>query len=120
MLVPSLILAVTLIGFALWLQMNEGRGWPEDDASKIDADYRAKRFRRRSRIHSVLIIAGGLIAVAGLAGKGRVWIACWSAVMVLLMVVMMMAIADGYRTRRYLRRRLPEIQREILDDAKLD
>ena len=116
MFAGSLLLAVTVTGFAVWLQMNESRDWPKAAASELETKYRKKRFRWRSFIHNMLIVAGGLIAVAGFAGAGRIWVVCWASVMVILLLVMMLAIIDGFRTRRYLKQRLPEIRRQIMDD----
>lgn len=51
MLAGSLLLAITVTGFAVWLQLGEGRGWPAEDASELESNYRKKRFRQRSMIH---------------------------------------------------------------------
>lgn len=116
MLGASLILAATLAGFAGWLHYNERVGWPEESDTQLDDEYRDRRRRRRTVIHFLLLSCGVLAAAAGFAGKGRVWIGCWMTISLTLMVIIVLALLDGFRTHRYLKRKLPEIRRDVLED----
>ena len=57
---------------------------------------------------------------AGFAGPGRVWVLGWLAVSGLLVLVLLLAGIDLWRTNRYLRRKLPELRRETLGDRPAD
>ena len=121
MLAGSLLLAITLAGFALWLQYREIGSWdepPGGDASSairdLDQSYRRSRYRFRGWVHNTMLVTAGAIAVAGIAGPGRVWMACWLLATMLLFVVILLAAIDGVRTTRYQRRRLEQIRRETL------
>ena len=124
MLAGSLLLAMTLAGFALWLQYQEVSSWEEDvdssvsdDVRNLDRRYKRRRYRFRSWVHNFLLVAAGLIAVAGIAGRGRIWMVCWLLVTMLLFVVIFLALLDGIRTHRYQRKRLDHIRRETLSGS---
>ena len=117
MLAGCLLMASAVIGLALYLQIHEGQQWPTKQTTEIERKYRRSRFRWRSLIHNLLILSGGLMAVAGIAGTQRMrwWLICWILVAMTLLVVVMLAFLDAIRTRRYLRDRLPEMRDEMLD-----
>ena len=115
MLAASLVMAMTVGGFAAWLHYYELRGWPEESDSDLEEDYRRTRRRRRTRIHILLGICSVLIAVAGIAGRGRVWIGCWMIVALVLVTIVQLALLDAIRTHRYFRSKLPRIPRELID-----
>jgi len=119
MFAGGLVLATTLLSFAVWLQWNERLGWPgesyqEDD----DQEYLTIRFRSRRRIHWIIGLCGVLILVATLAGPDstRVWIGSWSIVMIALSTVVLLAMLDALRTHRHHRHKLPEIRSRLLGD----
>ncbi|WP_168566729.1 hypothetical protein [Crateriforma spongiae] len=117
----GIILSVTLILFAVWLQWNERQGWPGEESEyddKTDADYLRSRFRSRRRIHWIIGVCGLLILIATVKGpeSRAVWIGCWSIVMLCLITVVGLALLDAVRTHRYHRRRLPELRRKMLGD----
>ncbi len=119
MFAGGIVLAVTLIVFAVWLHWNERQGWPgESYESQADANYLRQRFRSRRRIHLIIGICGLWILAATFAGpeKRSLWIAAWSVVMISLMTVVLLALLDGFRTHRYHRNKLPEIRRRFLGD----
>jgi hypothetical protein len=117
MFAGGLILSVTLIAFACWLQVNETRGWAHDTYdSELDRDYLRRRQRSRRRIHVIIGACGGLILLATLVGPGRIWIAAWMCVTVCLVTVVLLALLDAWRTQRYQRKKLPEIRRQTLRD----
>lgn len=116
MLIGSLLIAVTVTILAVYLQRLETQQWPARAMTPLETTYRTSRFRRRSLIHNLLILTAGLIAIAGIAGRGRLWMICWILVAIVLLLVMLLAVWDAFRTHRYLRQRLPEIQRETLED----
>ena len=123
MLTASLVLSITLLLFVAWLHQSQRQGWPQEESTLVDAEYRQSRRRRRDRIHALLGIAAVLIAVAGVAGTGelwrtRVWVGCWSVVILILLTVVVLAMLDGFRTHRYIQRKLPELRREMLAESE--
>lgn len=119
MFVGGLILAATLISFAVWLQWNEREGWPGETYQRDDSVYLQARLRSRRRIHWIIGMCGGLILVATLATpqKRQIWIACWTTVMIALITVVFLALLDAFRTHRYHQAKLPEIRRQILGNT---
>lgn len=117
MFLGSLVLGITVIAFAAWLQWNDSLGWPNETfRTDLDREYLTVRTRARKRIHVLIAGSGGLILVAAFAGPGAIWMIAWIAVMVVLMTVVVLAGKDALRTHRYHVRKLPEIRREILGD----
>jgi len=111
MLAGSLLMGFTVIAFAIWLEYNDGLGWPEENERAVkptDHDERYHHLRRRWRrvVHALIATCGALMAAAGLAGLGPFWIACWTAVAILLLSVIMIAMGDAIRTQRYFRAKL--------------
>lgn len=112
----SWILGITLMAFAGWLHRQESEGWPSETfVTDLDKKYHRRRTRSRLRIHLILAGCGVAAIVAAIFGPGRVWVAAWSIVMVSLMTVVMLAGVDALRTQRYLKAKIPEIRRQILD-----
>ncbi len=103
MFAGSMILAVTLIAFAAWLQWSESNGWGDGELSETELDQRYFRQRGRSRRRTNLIIGicGLLILVAAIAGGGPIWIAAWLCVTLALATVVGLAGLDVLRTHRY-------------------
>lgn len=116
MFAASMVMAITIGGFASWLHYHEVHGWPEESDSVLEQSYRDARRRRRTRIHAMLACCSVLIAVAGIAGAGRIWVACWSIVMAILITIVFLAMLDAVRTHRYFRSQMPQIRQRILDD----
>ncbi len=117
MLVGGLLLGATLIGFALWLHLNERQGWPgEADDSELDQNYLARRRRGRRRMQWLIGGCGVLIIVAAVGGPQtpRLWIGCWLTVVLTLMTVIVLAGFDAFRTQRYHAQKLPELRRRSL------
>lgn len=115
MFAGSLVLALAVFGFTGWLHYYESRGWPEEEGSELDVQYRSRRYRARSRIHAMLFLCGVLITVAAFYGPGRVWIGCWMVVALILMSVIALAMGDAWRTHRYLKSKIPEMRKRMLD-----
>ncbi|TWU47107.1 hypothetical protein Poly59_60810 [Rubripirellula reticaptiva] len=103
MFAGSLILAVTLMVFAAWLQFNEQRGWGDEDDCKTDLDkqYHKRRSRSRRRTNLMVGICGLLILIAAFVGPGPVWIAAWLCVLLCMVTVIGLAALDVLRTHRY-------------------
>lgn len=118
MTAASMILALTLLSFAAWLELRE-RDEPQagDADATFDDDYLVARHRGRRSVHVLLALAALLVFIAGLAGPGPVWIAAWLAVCGVLVVVMVLGLFDFYRTNRYLARKLPELRKQVLDSS---
>ena len=119
MFASGMILSITLIGFAWWLQRNEQLGWPQESYdSELDKDYLARRRKSRRRVNALIAICGLLIFVATVAGPGPVWLAAWMSVSVGLLTVVILALLDALRTHRYQRKKLPEIRRQTLGNDR--
>ena len=119
MFASGMILAITLIAFAWWLQVNEVRGWANESYdSELDKDYLSRRMRARRRVNLIIGGCGVLIFIATLAGPGPVWVAAWMSVSVGLLTVVILALLDAVRTHRYHRKKLPEIREKTLGNDK--
>lgn len=82
--------------------------------SDLDQTYRTQRSRNRIWTNLLVALIGILAMCAGLLGRGPVWIALWAAIPLILVVIVSLAFADVVRTHKYLREKLPEIQKESL------
>lgn len=113
MFTGGLILAATCMAFAVWLQRTESIGWPRESYDERDAEYLRRRRRSRSRVNVLFFMCGLLILMATLAGRQRaaIWAGCWLAVVVVLLVVVMLALLDVWRTLRHQRQRMDDLRR---------
>ncbi|MEM1068556.1 MAG: hypothetical protein AAGG48_13125 [Planctomycetota bacterium] len=119
MFAGSLVLGMTIIAFAAWLQWNENEtAGDENPRTDLDREYLNNRGRARKRIHVLIAGSGGLVLVAACAGPGPVWLVSWLGVIMLLLIVVMLAGLDALRSHRYHLRKLPEIRREIFGDQE--
>jgi len=115
MILSHIILGVTLIGFAIWLQWTERRGWPNESLdSEVDSHYFQRRMRWRRRVNLIFALCGVLILAANLAGP-RFFVLAWMLVTAGLLAVVVMAGFDAIRTQRYMNAKIPEIRRRFLD-----
>jgi hypothetical protein len=115
MILSHIILGVTLIGFAIWLQWTERRGWPNESFDgEVDAIYFERRMRWRRRVNVIIGLCGVLILAANAAGP-RLFVLAWMLVISGLLAVVVMAGFDAIRTQRYVNTKIPEIRRRILD-----
>lgn len=89
----------------------------EFPASTLDQTYRTQRSRNRIWTNMLVALIGILAMCAGLLGGGPIWIALWAAIPLILVVIVSLAFADVARTHKYLREKLPEIQKEALGIA---
>ena len=118
MFAGSLVLGITLLGFAGWLHWNEVQGWPNERfETELDKKYLGQRTRSRRRIHLIIAGCGALVIIAAFAGPGAIWVGAWTIVMFALMTVVLLAGVDAIRTHRYQRAKLPEIRRQILGEV---
>jgi hypothetical protein len=119
MFAGSLVLGITLIAFAGWLHYQDTEGWPSENfITDLDKKYHKRRTSSRRRIHVILSGCGVAAVAAAFFGPGAVWVAMWSIVMVSLVVVVVLAGVDALRTQRYLKSKLPEIRKQLLDDGE--
>ena len=117
MFAGSIVLGITLISFAAWLQWNDSHGWPNESfETKLDNEYHARRTRARKRIHLIIGACGVLVIVAAFAGPGPVWVGAWMSVSLALLTVVVLAGFDAFRTHRYHNDKLPKVRRKRLDD----
>lgn len=107
MLAGSLLIGFTVIVVAIWLEYNDSLGWPNEierernNSSEQDQRYRVVRRRWRRVVHALIAVCGALMASAGLAGLGRFWVAAWTAVAILMMSIIVIALGDAIRTQRH-------------------
>jgi fluoride ion exporter CrcB/FEX len=118
MFAGSLLLGLTLIAFAAWLQWNDAVSWRDEMMeSRLDIEYHLRRSKSRSRIHAVIGFCGALIMFAAFAGKASpLWVAAWLSVMAALIVIILLALLDAWRTYRYQIAKRPEIHRKNFGD----
>lgn len=117
MFAGSLVMGITVLGFAAWLHWNDTHGWPNESfKTELDNQYHTRRSRSRKRIHMIIAACGILIIAAAFAGPGPVWVAAWMSVIVALMTVVVLALFDAFRTQRYQKDKLPEIRHQTLND----
>ena len=123
MFAGSLLVGFAVILVAVWLEYQDSllasavaqnlRYRRPADAGSQAVENRFQQVRRRWRlvIHTLLATCGGLMIAAGWAGPGRFWIAAWTAVTLLMLCIVMLALADAIRTRHHHNRKassLPE------------
>ena len=117
MFAGGLLLAATLLFFAGWLQWTEHHGWPHDSADcEADHVYLAKRKRSRSLVNALIGLCGLLILIATFAGVGLVFAAAWSTVTLMLLVIVILAGLDAYRTTRHHQDKMRELRRRAIDE----
>ena len=125
MIAGSIVLALTLIAFAVWLQWNEVLGEEsrsneglhnQSKLTELDERYFHKRTRARKWIHALIAGCGVAIIITAFAGNAIVWMVGWILVMLVLMVVMLMAALDALRTYHYHQRKLPEVRRQVMGE----
>ncbi len=121
MFAGSLLVGFTVILVAVWLEYQDWllaftatqdlRYRRPTDATVQAIENRFQKVRRRWRlvIHTLLAACGGLMIAAGWAGPGRFWIAAWTAVTILMLCIMMLALADAIRTRHHNTRKTPAL-----------
>jgi hypothetical protein len=118
--IPGIILALAVAGLALWFaghQWAERRRRPLDLSAEDTAYFRGKDHRRLAG--SVLM---GTIAVAMAVGlwidprsgaeAARTWVASWSTVLSLLLVLLVLALWDWLALHAYARRHRSALLRE--------
>lgn len=116
MFAGGIVLALTLMLFAVWLQRSEQLGWPHQNAERrmseavraMEQEYLVRRRRGRRRVNSLFFLCGLLILIATFATPERnvIWLACWFSVIAMLLTIVVLAGVDVFRTYRYFRRRV--------------
>lgn len=110
----SVVLAATLIGFAVWLQNSERRGWAGEQncssESTLDRDYLQARARSRRRVNILIGISGVIVLLTTLVHHPIAWMSAWLLVMVCLVIVIGLAGKDVIRTHRYHQKKLDLIR----------
>lgn len=112
MFAGGLLLGGTLLFFSLWLQWTENHGWPDDTFdAETDTAYRLQRKKSRRLVNILIGLCGLLILSATLAGVGVVYLAAWSTVTLILMVIIILAGLDAYRTHRHHKDKLRQMRK---------
>jgi len=107
MLAGCLLIGFTVIVVAVWLEYNDLLGWPNEielervASSDRDERYRIVRRRWRKIVHCLIAVCGALMAAAGLSGLGPFWIAAWTAVALLMLTIILIAMGDAIRSHRH-------------------
>lgn len=111
------LLGGTLLFFAVWLQWTEHRGWPHDTFDgEEDREYRAKRRKSRLLVNVLIGICGLLILTSTFADHRVVFVAAWSIVSLILMVVIVLAGLDAFRTHRHQRDKLRRMREQAMEE----
>ena len=98
----SLVIGLTLLGFAAWLHWYDTKGGPvEEFVTDLDNTYHAKRTKARRRIHVIFAACGLMAIAAAFVGPGPFWVIAWTCVMFALLAVVILAGLDALRTHRY-------------------
>ncbi|QEG01031.1 hypothetical protein Mal15_51070 [Stieleria maiorica] len=117
MFAGGLLLGVTLLFFAIWLQWTEHHGWPHDTFDgDDDIEYRRRRKKSRLLVNVLIGICGALILAATFAGVGVVYLAAWSIVTLTLVVIVILAGLDAFRTHRHHQDKIRRMRKRALDD----
>ncbi|TWT80932.1 hypothetical protein CA13_23790 [Planctomycetes bacterium CA13] len=102
MFAGSILIGLTLLGFAVWLHLNERRGWGNESFDdEEDRQYLSQRKRARAWVNSIFAVCGIAVLVAAVVGPGPVWIGVWMSVAVGLMTIVILAGLDAIRTLRH-------------------
>ncbi|MEZ6088517.1 MAG: hypothetical protein R3C05_10925 [Pirellulaceae bacterium] len=83
----------------------------QDSQSELDERYHVNRTRGRRWVHVLLAICGLLAITAGAVGHGQVFILCWASVPLVLLVIVILAMLDAFRTYQYHAKKLPELRK---------
>lgn len=131
MFAGSLLVGFTVILVAVWLEYTDSiataylasrtadEKLTKDNATQ-SSDTRYQKVRRRWRlvIHVLLALCGVLMIAAGWAGPGKFWIASWTAVAMLMLCILVLAIGDAIRTHTHQARKLAEVRSAMNDKVK--
>ena len=115
MFAGGLILAMTLMGFSVWLFHTEKVGWPNDELNDpLDQEYLSRRTRSRRRVNSLFFVCGLMILAATWATPERQtwWISCWMSAMLVLLTILVLASFDVVRTLLHHRNRIDRMRRQ--------
>ena len=128
MFAGSLLVGFTIILVAVWLEYNDsitmaylasrtGDQKLTNDNAKQSSDARYQKVRRRWRlvIHVLLAICGALMIAAGWTGPGKFWIVSWTAVAMLMLCILVLAMGDAVRTHTHQVRKLAETRSAMND-----
>jgi 4-hydroxybenzoate polyprenyltransferase len=123
MFAGSLLVGFTVLVAAVWLEYHDSVYWAdvtEDDLRQSETNspsrFRESRYQRTRRrwrvvIHVLLASCGTLMIAAGWAGPGPFWIAAWTAVAILMLCILLLAILDAFRTYYHRLRQISEARR---------
>ncbi|WP_068261370.1 hypothetical protein [Rubripirellula obstinata] len=107
----SLVLAMTIIGFAIWLQRNEEHTDQNGSSeSELDRVYHRARSASRKRTNRLIGFSGLLILATAFISNPIAWMSIWLLVMISLLIVIGLAGKDAVRTYRYHQKKLDEVR----------
>ena len=112
--VSSLLVGIAVLLVVGILETRNRSVSAEQLESDTDRDYFYRRGRRRRLVHVILGIVGILAIAAGGVGRGDAYVLIWAAVPLLILIAVLLAMADGYRTVQYHDQKLPEVREATL------
>ena len=125
MLAGSLLIGFSVILAAVWLEYNDSVVWADEceptsqpgtaatgSGNALESRYQKVRRRWRLVIHLLLAICGALMVAAGWAGPGAFWVSAWTAVTLLMLCILLLAICDAFRTYYHRLRQISEARRQ--------
>ncbi len=119
MFAGGLVLSVTIISFAIWMQWNENQQAVGVDkgASEVDRRYIRRRARHRQIVNGLFLFTGLLVLASTFAGVERklLWLSLWATTIAVLMVIVILAGIDALRTHLYHLHKLPEVRKKALE-----
>ncbi len=121
MFLSQFLIACALLFFGGWLHWSERRGWPgEKYDSDLDQVYLRRRARSRNRVTVMFVISGILVLVSAFVSTGKrdpddkfpaaFFVAAWTIVTFVLMVILILAMIDVVRTQNYEKHKRKEIR----------
>ncbi len=109
----TVVLGLLVLGFAAVLLYHHWRDWselrarqfPADESGQQEGRYRRRRLRRRLQTTLMVGIVGACMIAAVILrrlGASPVWIVgIWSAILILLVWILLLAVADITETQRH-------------------
>ena len=113
----QLLMGGTLVFFAFWLQRTESRGWPNDSFNEAeDQAYLRRRGKSRRLVNILIGICGLLSLCAAISGDRLVFVSAWSIITLNLLVIIVLAGLDAFRTFRHHTDKLRRIREQTADE----
>ena len=115
---------IALIACGLGLARLRPPNWQDEGELIEDEKVAILRWAKVQRFvrflnNSIICITGLLIAVTGIVAHGQAWVILWSAILLLLMICILLAMIDAMSSLAGYKRALPEAARRSLGSREL-